>query len=516
MVVLENFKRVMRGKRKSQLFTALFFVFIVPGGFFLAYQMRGDLVQSIIPSVGEHGVHRVELRENGFYPKELTIAKGDIVQFTTTRDKPFWPASNLHPTHTIYSEFDPREPIEPGRSWSFRFDRVGRWQYHDHLFANYTGKITVVDQEDRGKKAVLTATSHCVGVAIGQKQQCWDEQLEVTLETQGLGAAFDLFGDLYRTEPSIPKACHGWGHILGEAAFDLYAEQKDFVLRDETSYCGYGFFHGFIEKLLQATGDITETRKFCDYISTKLGPRSGGAYINCIHGIGHGATAGASENPTLWKTFQDILNIGVQTCKQITDLPGELQACWEGVYNEFQQEINFRQYGFSIDFIKDDFFWVCREQEVKYQKACYFEFVGLLAEFSSRDFAKATSMIIDEISDLETAAYVMRKFSADFMQDDIVKPNYDDNVLACRRLPPSFYKPCFEGILIGFIAHGEPEKEYVKGLQFCRSQVLTKEDKDACYRTMVGQFRSYMYPEEKMLEVCREVEEEYKEYCIAN
>ena len=86
----------------------------------------------------------VELTEEGFVPKEVTVLKGQSVTFKTSRGKIFWPASNLHPTHGIYPEFDPQEPVEPDQSWSFKFDKTGEWQYHDHLAPYYRGTIKVV------------------------------------------------------------------------------------------------------------------------------------------------------------------------------------------------------------------------------------------------------------------------------------------------------------------------------------------------------------------------------------
>lgn len=89
--------------------------------------------------------HTVELRDSGFYPEEITIQKGETVKFTTTRDKYFWPASNIHPIHEIYPAFDPKEPIDPKETWSFRFDETGQWKYHDHLAPYYTGTVIVLN-----------------------------------------------------------------------------------------------------------------------------------------------------------------------------------------------------------------------------------------------------------------------------------------------------------------------------------------------------------------------------------
>ncbi|MBL4644793.1 MAG: hypothetical protein JKX80_02920 [Candidatus Pacebacteria bacterium] len=91
----------------------------------------------------KQSVH-VELGESGFEPREVTIIQGGTVTFTTTMDKPFWPASNLHPSHSIYSEFDPLRPLESQETWKFTFNRVGSYNFHDHIRSYFTGVIHVV------------------------------------------------------------------------------------------------------------------------------------------------------------------------------------------------------------------------------------------------------------------------------------------------------------------------------------------------------------------------------------
>lgn len=85
----------------------------------------------------------VTLSENGFEPQEITVKKGEVVRFVATVERPFWPASDLHPTHQTYSEFDPKEPIDSKSSWSFQFARAGTWRYHDHLYPAYRGSVVV-------------------------------------------------------------------------------------------------------------------------------------------------------------------------------------------------------------------------------------------------------------------------------------------------------------------------------------------------------------------------------------
>jgi plastocyanin len=85
-------------------------------------------------------IHRTP---TGYEPNEVTITQGDTVSFTNESSEFHWPASDVHPTHTIYSDFDPREPVAPGETWSFTFTESGTWQFHDHLRANRRGVITV-------------------------------------------------------------------------------------------------------------------------------------------------------------------------------------------------------------------------------------------------------------------------------------------------------------------------------------------------------------------------------------
>lgn len=105
---------------------------------------QGQNAKSSPVPVATTGVtHQVMLTEGGFIPKELTIALGDTVAFTSETGRPFWPASNLHPSHRDYPEFDPREPILADETWSFTFTQLGVWKYHDHLAPYFTGVIMV-------------------------------------------------------------------------------------------------------------------------------------------------------------------------------------------------------------------------------------------------------------------------------------------------------------------------------------------------------------------------------------
>lgn len=101
------------------------------------YSGEGD-IQS--PDVA---VFEVDFDGTAFTPKTTTIKNGDIVVFKNNSDTAFWPASNNHPTHTLYPEFDPKKAIPAGEKFEFKFIKTGTWGFHDHLSPSITGTIIV-------------------------------------------------------------------------------------------------------------------------------------------------------------------------------------------------------------------------------------------------------------------------------------------------------------------------------------------------------------------------------------
>ncbi len=100
----------------------------------------------------------VTYTDSGYSPKTLRIKLGDVVVFQNNSARPMWPASDIHPTHQIYSgtsisehcgkpiaqeAFDACASIAPGGFWVFTFNKPGSWNYHDHLNPVATGTVIV-------------------------------------------------------------------------------------------------------------------------------------------------------------------------------------------------------------------------------------------------------------------------------------------------------------------------------------------------------------------------------------
>ncbi len=137
----------------------ILFVFFSNSGFTGNYvkiesASTGKTVEGI---PGQAKTYTVEITSSGFSPKELSINKGDTVTWVNSDTAEHWPASAMHPTHTVYpgsniekcgtSEepnlFDSCRGIPSGESYSFTFNEVGSWGYHDHIVNGLYGKIVV-------------------------------------------------------------------------------------------------------------------------------------------------------------------------------------------------------------------------------------------------------------------------------------------------------------------------------------------------------------------------------------
>ena len=91
-----------------------------------------------------------------FTPSSVVIKKGGTVTWNNESTGQMWVASAQHPNHTVYSgtsrtahcpdtsktAFD---QCAPGNNYTFKFDKVGTWNFHDHLNATAFGSVTVVE-----------------------------------------------------------------------------------------------------------------------------------------------------------------------------------------------------------------------------------------------------------------------------------------------------------------------------------------------------------------------------------
>lgn len=96
----------------------------------------------------------IVMTSSGFSPSSLEISVDDTITFVS-EEGVHWPASAVHPTHTVYPGsdinkcgsgeeiFDSCRGLSAGESFSFTFNEAGTWAYHDHLNPSIFGRIIV-------------------------------------------------------------------------------------------------------------------------------------------------------------------------------------------------------------------------------------------------------------------------------------------------------------------------------------------------------------------------------------
>lgn len=450
-------------------------------------------------------VKKINVTVDGFSPSQVSIKIGDTVEFTTSRTKPFWPASDLHPTHTIYPEFDPRHPIDSGSSWSFRFDKAGTWKFHDHLSPEFTGFVVVTDSNSSSGIIKLPTDKNCQNLDETQAVECWFSLVDSSVRSQGIDNTYDMMASLFKTNEVFAKNCHAYTHRIGQIGYSFFSQHKDFSLGQKTAFCGYGFYHGFMEALLEKGENYEQAKSFCDLATTQLSATARDAGMACYHGIGHGFAD--YFDPVVYHNPSDIANRTLALCKKIADNDQKLFRCGSGVFNALALDMGYGK----LPVNKEDPLSLCREQTGVFKDACYGDMQVLVLDIlSKQDFSQA-SKFIEAVVDDTDANNAIEVMSADRTKWVLSKSEYSDEVASCRKLQNRLIHSCIIGLAAGLMEFGEPGQEYSKALFLC-SETISENEKDGCHKRVLN-YSANIYTPEKLKQICLTVNEKYQAYC---
>lgn len=344
---------------------------------------------------------------------------------------------------------------------------------------------------------------NCQDLALSAKVKCWEDLMDQTLENKGLDKAFVLMDTLFQTEPGFAKDCHGFAHLLGEKAFDLFSSNKNFNLSSKTSYCGYGFYHGFMEKLLHSKNDINQARAFCKYAGDTLQNQTPDAEGACYHGIGHGAVEDVTD-PKLFGNPKAIIQPSLDLCEKVSQTEDKLFRCVTGVFNALEIVTTQGKYQLSLN--REDPLLICRTQKETYKRACYTQMVIAVMHVTQDDFVKS-AQILDTIAENDWAAESLSGLVVELVR--LGKVDYQQTIAFCRKLSARFRLPCITGFGEGFLKYGPPQNEYVKAVDFCSSALLTDNEKRSCFNRVLSILRIW-YTAEKSTQICKEVDQKYQ------
>jgi len=199
----------------------------------------------------------IQMTANGFEPKEVTIATGEKVTFENADKSQHWPATNIHPTHRLYpgsdvekcdtdeevALFDACGGLDLGESYSFTFDKPGKWRFHDHLNPSLKGLVTVVGESEDDiviEKEIIDYT-YDEGIAKDSTNIFTDDNALYSytkkygpkVAVQQLAGLNSLYGD-----------CHTRSHEAGRMAYQLFDNE---AFQTCSAECHSGCYHGATE-----------------------------------------------------------------------------------------------------------------------------------------------------------------------------------------------------------------------------------------------------------------------------
>ncbi len=493
---------VMEGKMRRRL-VAFLVILILAAGFGYRYFQNS-----------QGGNRRVELREDGFYPKELTIRRGDVVEFVTTNGEPFWPASNSHPLHKAYPEFDPKRPIPPHESWSFEFDKEGEWLYHDHLSAYFIGRINVVGENE---KIVISVCSDLRKLPLEKKEQCWEDMLNDALLQKGVKYAFQVFTQIYASDPDfILTSCHQHAHTIGDFAYAEYRKSQELEkleLPPETVYCNYGFYHGFIGHMIEDNPDPQVVYETCDFLEKKYNKTIPEIRQSCYHAAGHGLVPEPLSEKQ-WGDAQAMIANGLTVCDQVSTMETDVRQCLDGVFNVIAIWTYSEEYGLKPDEAHP--FSFCEQQaNESHLQACLYELAMPLTRYV-RQIADLTPVIkryISVIKDENAAKIIINAFVAGSVTQSLVNDEIENYIAVCRALKAQWQESCFRGVAGGLVAHGHPGQEHLKGFAYCLSRKFSAEEQWQCFGYLFNALH-WVYNDEKIIELCGLIPENYRTACF--
>ncbi len=294
------------------------------------------------------------INQDGFSPQNVNINSGTKVIFKNTDTLPHWPASDFHPTHEIYPEFDPQKEILPGESWTFIPRKIGEFIYHDHLFPHRKGKIIVsgISPSSMQNSSPLSPTQAPLFsteekeefLALSEKEQY--AYLESMIEKNGHQSTWNFIVDTFSGVQS--QKSHSMAHFLGHEIFaDLGFSGLSTCKANFAFGCYHGFSEGAFNKDRQA---LLKLEKSCQHI----GPANSGPWSSCIHGIGHGV-AGIYDTSDLLSSLKE--------CDKLDK--GKI-FCSDGVFMEFANNAPPKFYSQT----KSNSLYPCNIVSSNYRESC--------------------------------------------------------------------------------------------------------------------------------------------------
>ena len=342
------------------------------------------------------------------------------------------------------------------------------------------------------------STKQCLEIEEEKERiDCYGDIVSATLQRDGIQEAFSVVKNFYQNDPSFATSCHEFTHLIGEEAYKKFKQESKFEVVPETYYCGYGFYHGFIIKLMSSGDDLSLAQQFCMYTDRAINENSQTTQLDCYHGIGHGVTDYSSTELLGSGKEQVLIDNSVALCEEVSSSNEQLLRCIDGIFHSIGDiYLSDPDYMNSKD--EQDPMALCRRQNIEHRKVCYGAMGYLVMQNFKEDFDKALGYA-SQIEEPEYAKALIRPMAGYRSYSTLGIDKNGENITSCSMLDDELAKECLMGLVEGITDFGTPGKEHEEVVRFCRTEGSPAWVADFCLDHAVKYFGSYFGQEKKSL-----------------
>ncbi len=481
-----------------------------------------------------HSGRNIHIDEFGFTPNVLEITQGQTVTFENVGREPSWPASNDHPTHQIYSEFDSNEPIKPGKTWSFIFDKPGEWEFHDHLSPQHTGIIKVKKEQNFIQKVFSAMKDFVTGLFISEQEDsdfltnftsppanddttrsaynqscdahdfdCVEKSLITITMSYGPQQALETLREMQEEKKiSLTLDDHEFAHEIGRTTAKTFGVNPDSFFLCDTDF-DYGCQHGFFEYTLGKTNTTTQAiALICDVINESYPVQF---KYRCYHGAGHGIMMARAYD----------LNATLQICDQLqTDLA--IDGCWQGALMENTNAIMTQQARKEY-YSNTDPLIPCTQLQEKYRNECFYNQAPWLIRFNNYDVRNASLNCLNASPEyISICERGLALTLASPKWQVLVLKNWEENKFientwtVCQQFPENQTQECIIGSIDNILNFDEIN--ITRAADFCTISDLKYQQE--CF-TEIGRNLAYRTTENStIINACNGLNDSFRDSCL--
>lgn len=455
----------------------------------------------------------INMEDGQFNPSKVFVKQNDVVSFNNVGKEDHWPASDIHPTHTIYPEFDPKKGIKPSEKWQFKFEKAGVWRFHDHLNPAISGEITVAGEVKEIKKNPVNKFFESLKLSL-QKiyYKLFPKLADVRLKkinfqnfdsnSPEVKSLLSILGMKKMEEKLIASSgdgrnfdCHQQAHKLGRLSYQIFGV-KAFQKMDTT--CHSGMIHGAMEAFLKEKGTTNlsaNIKSLCDKADSAFG------HFECLHGVGHGVLA-YSDYKMPW---------ALSTCKTLADNFSQ-SSCFGGVFMEniIVSEGNGVVAAHQTKWVSDDPFFPCNgvDQNIDVQTQCFMMQTSRMLDMYGYDFKKVAATC--NLAPQNIRSICFQSMGRDASGQTLRNPLKTNDI--CKLAPTDYYRDCLKGALYVFVDFwgasltSQPQ-------ELCKA--VESKDKDYCYSLFGVRLPEIFGGDvQKIRKICGYSEIEYQLSCL--